>query len=114
MGLVPPEIPDAVARQQAKPEIAASVIETCKGIDDVDDLMRLQKQRGIFFPDVAAQFIRKLTASRNRQLTVIAMNNIVDAFREDGAFTEIDIEVDIPNYRFGMFRLTRRQSGQRL
>jgi hypothetical protein len=57
-----------------------------------------------FFPDVAAQFIGKLTASRNR-LTVIAMNNIVDAFREDSAFTEIDIAVDIPNFRFGMFRL---------
>jgi hypothetical protein len=61
-----------------------------------------------FFPDIAAQFIGKLTASRNRQLTVIAMNNIVDAFREDGAFAEIDIEVDIPNYRFGLFCLTGR------
>jgi hypothetical protein len=57
-----------------------------------------------FFPDVAAQFIGKLTASRNRQLTVIAMNNIVDAFREDSAFAEIDIDVDIPTYRFAMFR----------
>jgi hypothetical protein len=61
-----------------------------------------------FFPDIAAQFIGKLTASRNRQLTVIAMNNIVDAFREDGAFTEIDLEADIPNYRFGVFRRTGR------
>jgi hypothetical protein len=34
------------------------------------------------------------------------MNNIVHAFREDGGFTEIDVEVDIPNYRFGMFRFT--------
>jgi hypothetical protein len=59
-----------------------------------------------FFPDIAAQFIGKLTASPNRQLTVIAMNNIVDAFRDDSAFTEIDIEVDIPNYRFAMFRFT--------
>jgi hypothetical protein len=59
-----------------------------------------------FFPEIAAQFIGMLTASRNRRLTVIAMNNIVDAFREDGAFTEIDIEVDIPNYRFAMFRFT--------
>jgi hypothetical protein len=66
-----------------------------------------------FFPDIATQFIAKLTASRNRQLTVIAMNNIVDAFREDGAFTEIDIEVDIPNYRFGMFRLKGRQGLRR-
>jgi hypothetical protein len=59
-----------------------------------------------FFPDVAGQFIDKLTASPNRQLTVIAMNNIVDAFRKDGAFAEIDVEVDIPNYRFAMFRFT--------
>ena len=58
-----------------------------------------------FFPDIAAQFIGKLTTSRNRQLTVIAMNNIVDAFREDSAFAEIDIDVDIPNYRFAMFRI---------
>jgi hypothetical protein len=57
-----------------------------------------------FFPDVAEQFIGKLIASGNRRLTVIAMNNIVDAFREDGAFAEIDIDVDIPNYRFAMFR----------
>ena len=59
-----------------------------------------------FFPDVAGQFIDKLTASPNRQSTVIAMNNIVDAFRQNDAFTEIDIEVDIPNYRFAMFRFT--------
>jgi hypothetical protein len=63
-----------------------------------------------FFPEIAAQFIGMLTASRNRRLTVIAMNNIVDAFREDGAFTEIDIEVDIPNYRFAMFRPAGRPS----
>jgi hypothetical protein len=59
-----------------------------------------------FFPEIAAQFIGMLTASRNRRLTVIAMNNIVDAFRQNNAFTEIDIEVDIPNYRFAMFRFT--------
>jgi hypothetical protein len=57
-----------------------------------------------FFPDVAVQFIDKLKASRNRGLAVIAMNNIVDAFREDDAFAEIDIDVDIPTYRFAMFR----------
>lgn len=59
-----------------------------------------------FFPDVAGQFIARLTASRNVQLTVIAMNNIVDAFREDSAFAEIDVEVNIPNYRFALFRPT--------
>jgi hypothetical protein len=61
-----------------------------------------------FFPEIAAQFVGILTASRNRRLSVIAMNNIVDAFRDNGAFTEIDVEVDIPNYRFGLFRLTGR------
>jgi precorrin-6B methylase 2 len=66
-----------------------------------------------FFPEIAAQFIGKLKASRNRLLAVVAMNNIVDAFREDRAFTEIGIEVDIPNYRFGVFRLDDRQSGRR-
>jgi ferredoxin len=58
-----------------------------------------------FFPNIAGQFIGKLTMSRNRSLRVVAMNNIVDAFRKNGAFTELDIGVDIPNYRFGVFRL---------
>jgi len=61
-----------------------------------------------FFPDVGGQFIGKLKTSRNRLQTVIAMNTIVDSFRKDRAFTEIDVEVDIPNYRFGMFRLKGR------
>jgi predicted RNA methylase len=65
-----------------------------------------------FFPDLAGQFIAKLKASRNRLQTVIAMNNIVDAFRRDGAFTEIDIEADIANYRFGVFRMKGRQSAR--
>jgi hypothetical protein len=58
-----------------------------------------------FFSDLAGQFIDKLKMSRNRRQTVIALNNIADAFRKDSAFTEIDIEADIPHYRFGMFRL---------
>jgi hypothetical protein len=66
-----------------------------------------------FFPSAAGQFIGKLKMSRNRRQIVIAMNNIVHAFREDGAFTEIDVEVDIPNYRFGMFRLATRQRVRR-
>jgi SAM-dependent methyltransferase len=66
-----------------------------------------------FFPDVAAQFIGKLTSSWNKRLIVIAMNNIVDAFRESGGFTEINFTVDIPNYRFGMFRLTSRPGARR-
>jgi 16S rRNA A1518/A1519 N6-dimethyltransferase RsmA/KsgA/DIM1 with predicted DNA glycosylase/AP lyase activity len=66
-----------------------------------------------FFPEVAGQFIGKLKRARNRRQTVIAMNNIVHAFREDGAFTEIDIEADVPNYRFGMFRLKGPQGVRR-
>jgi hypothetical protein len=66
-----------------------------------------------FFPEIAAQFIGMLTASRNRRLTVIAMNNIVDAFRQNNAFAEIEIEVDIPNYRFAMFRFTAARRGVR-
>jgi Histone methylation protein DOT1 len=66
-----------------------------------------------FFPEIAAQFIGTLTASRNRRLTVIAMNNIVDAFRQNNAFTEIDIEVDIPNYRFAIFRFTEARRSVR-
>jgi ferredoxin len=61
-----------------------------------------------FFPDVAAQFISKLVKSPDARLTVIAMNNIVGSFRQHEAFTEIDSEVDISNYRFGMFRLKGR------
>jgi len=67
-----------------------------------------------FFPDVATQFIGKLTMARNRLMTVIAMNNIVDAFREDRAFTEIAVNIDIPNYRFGMFRRKGRPGVRRL
>jgi hypothetical protein len=62
-----------------------------------------------FFPDVAPQFISKLARSRNRLPTVIAMNNIVGAFREAAPFVEIDIEIAIPNYRFGVFRLNKRK-----
>jgi hypothetical protein len=66
-----------------------------------------------FFPDVAGQFIGKLKKSDNRLQTVIAMNNIVDAFRRDGAFSEIEVEIDIPNYRFGIFRLKGRKKARR-
>src|SRR3954454_14200888 len=55
-----------------------------------------------FFPDVAEQFIGKLKMSHDALTRVIAMNNIVGAFRDDGAFSETDVDVDIPNYRFGM------------
>jgi hypothetical protein len=65
-----------------------------------------------FFPDVAGQFIDRLSVSHNRKLTIIAMNNIVEAFRKDRGFSEIDIEVDVPNYRLGMFRLADRPRGR--
>jgi len=81
------------------------VIEGDALTQDYDDVSYLLLNSP-FFPDVAGQFIDRLKTSRNRLTTVIAMNNIVDAFREDGGFTEIDIEVDIPNYRFAMFRFT--------
>jgi hypothetical protein len=85
------------------------IVEGDALIQNYDDVSYLLLNNP-FFPEVAAQFIGRLTASRNRGLTVMAMNNIVDAFRKDGAFTEIEIEVDIPNYRFAMFRraATRR------
>jgi hypothetical protein len=81
------------------------VVEGDALAQDYDDVSYLLLNSP-FFPEVAAQFIGMLTASRNRRLTVIAMNNIVDAFREDGAFTEIEVEVDIPSYRFAIFRFT--------
>jgi hypothetical protein len=87
------------------------VIEGDALTQDYDDVSYLLLNSP-FFPDVAGQFIDKLKLSRNPLTTVIAMNNIVDAFREDGAFTEAEVEIDIPNYRFGVFRLARRQSGR--
>lgn len=66
-----------------------------------------------FFPAVAAQFIARLKMSARRSMTVIAMNNIVEAFRKDRAFAEIEASVDIPNYRFGMFRLKKPVSASR-
>jgi 16S rRNA A1518/A1519 N6-dimethyltransferase RsmA/KsgA/DIM1 with predicted DNA glycosylase/AP lyase activity len=89
---------------------SVEVVEGDTLTQDYDDVSYLLLNSP-FFPDVAAQFIGKLSMSRNRLATVIAMNNIVDAFRKDGAFTEIDVEVDIPDYRFGIFRLKGRQSG---
>jgi hypothetical protein len=38
--------------------------------------------RNRFFPPVAAQFIRKLKMSPNRLMTVVAVNNIIEAFRK--------------------------------
>jgi hypothetical protein len=63
-----------------------------------------------FFPAVGARFIAKLKGFGQRKLVIIAMNNIVDAFREDGAFAETASEVGIPNYRFGIFRMSAAPS----
>jgi precorrin-6B methylase 2 len=91
---------------------SVEVVEGDALTQDYDDVSYLLLNSP-FFPDVAAQFIGKLSMSRNRLATVIAMNNIVDAFRKDGAFTEIEAKVDIPNYSFGMFRLKGRQRVRR-
>jgi predicted RNA methylase len=73
---------------------------------DYDDLAYLFVNSP-FFPDAARAFIAKLKSSRHRTPTVIAVNNIVAALRDDGDFTEIDRGVDIAAYRFGIFRLGR-------
>jgi hypothetical protein len=63
-----------------------------------------------FFPDAAARFVRHLKSERSRALTVIAAHNIVDAFRADPDFVEVDAPADLPDYRFGVFRWKRRRS----
>ena len=66
-----------------------------------------------FFPDRATQFVAKLAVSGAPGMTVIAINNIVDALRGNAAFKERDVEADIPNYRFGIFRLTNLRGRSR-
>lgn len=61
-----------------------------------------------FFPNVAARFVATLSASANPDLTVIAINNIVDALRADKGFAEIETGAAIPAYRFGVFRRNRK------
>jgi hypothetical protein len=63
-----------------------------------------------FFPEMAQRFIDRLTVSRKRPLTVIALHNIVDVLRGNVAFTELKVGADIPDYCFGVFRL---KSGRR-
>jgi precorrin-6B methylase 2 len=60
-----------------------------------------------FFPDTARRFVERLTAARQLPLTVIAVHNIVDSFRGDADFSEIDVGADLPNYCFGVFRWKR-------
>jgi protein-L-isoaspartate O-methyltransferase len=66
-----------------------------------------------FFPDAAARFIRHLKTKRTRALTVIAAHNIVDAFRGDPDFVEVETRADLPDYRFGVFRWKQR-AGRRV
>jgi precorrin-6B methylase 2 len=68
-----------------------------------------------FFPDVADRFIRQLKTERRHPLTVIAAHAIVDAFRGDSDFAEVETRADLPNYCFGVFRLKpRRANGRRI
>jgi hypothetical protein len=57
-----------------------------------------------FFPDAAKRFVDGLTKTRTHPLTVIAVHNIVDTFRGASDFAEIDVDADLPNYCFGVFR----------
>ena len=66
-----------------------------------------------FFPDAAERFADRLIVSRRRSLTVIAAHNIVDTFRADSRFTEIDVAADLPNYCFGVFRWNQRRTARR-
>lgn len=65
------------------------------------------------FPDAAERFADRLIVSRRRSLTVIAAHNIVDTFRADSRFTEIDVAADLPNYCFGVFRWNQRRTAPR-
>ena len=95
-----------VAMRRSAQRLGPNKVEVVEGdalAQNYDDVSYLLLNNP-FFPDIAAQFLGKLLASPDRLMTVIAMNNIVDAFRQNSAFAEIDVEVDIPNYRFGIFR----------
>jgi precorrin-6B methylase 2 len=66
-----------------------------------------------FFPEAAARFVRHLKTARRRRLTVIAAHNIVDAFRGDPDFVEVDTAADLPDYCFGVFRWKRQPTARR-
>jgi hypothetical protein len=65
-----------------------------------------------FFPDAAKRFADGLKA-RTAPLTVIAVHNIVDAFRADRDFVEIEVGADLPNYCFGVFNWNKRGKRRR-
>jgi precorrin-6B methylase 2 len=64
-----------------------------------------------FFPEASREFVARLAGSAARAVTVVAMNNIVDAFRRSASFVEIRHDAAIPQYRFGIFR--RRAGGRK-
>jgi hypothetical protein len=66
-----------------------------------------------FFPDAAKRFVERLKMTRKRALTVIAVHNVVDTFRSDADFSEVDVGADLPNYCFGVFRCNRQQRAGR-
>lgn len=66
-----------------------------------------------FFPDAAKRFVERLKMTRKRALTVIAVHNVVDTFRGDSDFREVEVGADLPNYCFGVFRCNRRQHAGR-
>jgi hypothetical protein len=63
-----------------------------------------------FFPDAAKRFVQGLKKARTKPLTVIAVHNIVEAFRADRDFVETEVDADLPNYCFGMFSWKRRKT----
>src|SRR3954453_11003755 len=62
-----------------------------------------------FFPAAAMRFIARVKTSRRRALTVIAVHNVVEAFRADRDFSEIEVGADLPDYCFGVFRWSPRR-----
>jgi len=66
-----------------------------------------------FFPDAAKRFVHGLKQARTRTLTVIAVHNIVDAFRTDRDFVETEVDADLPNYCFGIFHWKPRSNARR-
>lgn len=61
------------------------------------------------FPDAAERFVASLAKARTRPLTVVAVHNIVDAFRNAPDFREVDTAADLANYCFGVFHWRPRK-----
>ena len=65
-----------------------------------------------FFPDAATRFVHGLKKARTKPLTVIAVHNIVDTFRNSSDFPEVEVDSDLPNYCFGVFRWKPRSKAR--